>query len=176
MDLMEKLLQKNVINVDDELFGIVCGSYRRLKMQSNDIDFLISHPKIITKDQLLKEKNNKLEKIVKILRKQKFIIDDLDKNMVSMYKGFCKLGPKYPVRRIDIKFVPYDSYYTALFHLTGSGDFNKKIRLTAMSLGYKLSEYEICKYVGKKCKRFKVKSEKDIFDILGLEYVQPKHR
>ena len=93
-----------------------------------------------------------------------------------MYKGFCKLGPKYPVRRIDIKFVPYDSYYTALFHLTGSGDFNKKIRLTAMSLGYKLSEYEICKYVGKKCKRFKVKSEKDIFDILGLEYVQPKHR
>lgn len=112
--------------------------------------------------------------LVKELKKIKFLLDDLtDKNYEVDYMGFCKLNNN-PVRRIDIRFFPYDSYYSALMHFTGSGDFNKKLRLIAQNLGYKLSEYGLLDI--KTNKYVKIKSEKDIFIKLGLEYIPPERR
>ena len=85
--------------------------------------------------------------------------------------GFCKYKDN-PIRRIDIRFISYDSYYSALLYFTGSSNLNKKMRKIAKELGYKLSEYGL----EKNNKLIKINSEKDIFDKLNMEYLEPKFR
>jgi DNA polymerase/3'-5' exonuclease PolX len=45
--------------------------------------------------------------------------------------GICKLDDKHPARRIDIKAYPLDQYGFALLYFTGSGNFNRSMRLFA---------------------------------------------
>ena len=52
-------------------------------------------------------------------------------------------------------------------------DFNKNMRLNAIAHGYTLNEYGL---FDEKEKMFKVNSEKDIFDLLGMEYITPDKR
>lgn len=171
MDKINLLIKQQVAKIDDKLIYQICGSYRRLKPTSNDIDILLVHPDIKTK----KNKSDYLIRLVQQLKKINFIIDDLtDKDYTVDYMGFCQLTTK--VRRIDVRFFPYESYYTALMHFTGSGEFNKKIRLLAQSLGYKLSEYGLFKLDDNKEIKIKINSEKDVFDKLGLEYLPPEKR
>jgi DNA polymerase beta len=155
----------------------ICGSYRRGKTVSGDIDILIS--KKGTK--LGKTKDDKhLERFVKKLKQQlkyndgkPLLLDDMtDKNIKTKYMGFSKLKD-YPVRRIDIRFIPYSSYYYALLYFTGSGDLNKKMRQIAKKKGLKLSEYGLSDKDGN---ILKAKSERDIFNHLGIEYLPPKLR
>jgi DNA polymerase beta len=172
---IDKYLYKMVFKLDKELFGIICGSYRRQQSYSNDIDLLIVHPNIKTLNQL-KNKENLLIKLVKKLKQDKFILDDMtDKNYVNKYMGFCQYKNN-PIRRIDIRYMPYKSYYAALLYFTGSRDFNKKMRMIAIELGYKLNEYGLYKIKNNKYHKVKVNSEKDIFTILNMEYVLPKNR
>jgi len=176
IDIVNKYLYETFSKIDNELFGIICGSYRRKKLQSSDIDVLITHPKIKTKKKLESNKINYLKETVNILKKEKFIIDDLtDKDINTKYMGFCKLKKGKPMR-IDIRYVPYKSYYPALLYFTGSGEYNKKMRSVAESLGYLLNEYGLYKLDGEKRIRIKVNSEKDIFDKLGMEYLEPEKR
>lgn len=175
--MINDYLHKMYAKVDVNLFGIICGSYRRLKPYSGDIDVLITHPLVKTKKQLQSSKINYLRELIKILKKNKFIIDDLtDKNVTTKYMGFCKLR-NYPIRRIDIRYMPYESYYPALLYFTGSGDFNKKMREVAITMGYKLNEYGLFLMKNnKEVKMIKANSEKDIFDALGMEYIPPENR
>ena len=76
-------------------------------------------------------------------------------------------------RRIDIRIIPLESYYSALLYFTGSKDFNKQMRLNAITMDYTLNEYGLYDENGK---MFKVKSEKDIFDLLNMEYITPDKR
>lgn len=155
----------------------ICGSYRREKQVSGDIDILLS--KKGTK--LGKTKDSKhLERIIKKLKQQMkhndgkpLLLDDMtDKNIKTKYMGFSKLKDN-PVRRIDIRFIPYSSYYYALLYFTGSGDLNKKMRQIAKKKGFKLSEYGLSDKDGN---ILKAKSEKDIFKYLDMEYLEPKYR
>ena len=86
--------------------------------------------------------------------------------------GIFKWNNSKP-RRIDIRFIPTQSYYSAILYFTGSKDFNKNMRLIAISHNYTLNEYGL--YDENK-KIFKINSEKDIFDILGMEYITPDKR
>jgi DNA polymerase/3'-5' exonuclease PolX len=165
---IDGFIQKAIRSVDPTLFGVICGSYRRGRDTSNDIDILLSN-KGPNNEKLLKQ-------LVTKLRESHFILDDIDPNYKVKYMGFCKFGSN-PVRRLDIMYVPYKSYYTALVHFTGSGEFNRKIRELALELGYTLSQHGL--YVvknGKKDKMIPITSEKDLFDKLGLEYVPPEKR
>ena len=54
--------------------------------------------------------------------------------------GLCSFN-NGPIRRIDIRYMPISSFYTALIYFTGSKNFNKQMRLYAIKLGYKLNEY-----------------------------------
>lgn len=179
IDLIYDYLNKKVKEINNELFITICGSYRRLKSTSNDIDVLLTHPKIKTKSQL-RNNNNYLLKFVDLLRKDGFLLDSItDKDFEIKYMGFCQLkqnGKKYPIRRIDIRYIPFDSYYSALLYFTGSGEFNKKMRTLAIHLGYLLNEYGLYKINGKRKKKITITSEKDIFDKLGMEYLPPEKR
>jgi len=166
------------INKNDDNINItICGSYRRGKLISNDIDILMTHKNIKTKLDI-KTKKNYLHKIVNILKKEKFLVDDITFDKYEYkYMGFSKFKNN-PIRRIDIRYVPYNSYYAAILYFTGSGEFNSKMRNIAKLLGFRLNEYGLYK-VDKKTnnlKSLKINSEKDIFDYLDMEYLEPEQR
>jgi len=87
--------------------------------------------------------------------------------------GFCKYLDN-PYRRIDIRFIPWKSYYTALLYFTGSAEHNKKLRTIALKKKYKLSEYNLIDLTTNT--ELKITSEKKIFELLDLDYVLPKFR
>lgn len=176
MEKHDVYLHNVLLKLDVNLFGILCGSYRRQKETSNDIDILIIHQNLITEEQVANSKINYLNKFVVQLKKNKYIVDSLTRDDVpTKYMGLCNLVDKNNnlIRRIDIRFVPCESYYAATLYFTGSADFARKIRRVANSLNYKLNEYGL--YDENK-KMFKVNSEGDIFDLLGMEYVSPELR
>lgn len=175
--LLKRINRTLELNDDKKYIFEICGSYRRGKTISGDIDVLIS--KKGTK--LGKTKDDRhLERFVKKLKQQlkhndgkPLLLDDMtDKNIKTKYMGFSKLKD-YPVRRIDIRFIPHSSYYYALLYFTGSGDLNKKMRQIAKKKGLKLSEYGLSDENGN---ILKAKSERDIFKHLGIEYLPPKLR
>lgn len=175
--LIKRINRTLELKEDKEYIFEICGSYRRGKTVSGDIDVLIS--KKGTK--LGKTKDDKhLERIVKKLKQQlkyndgkPLLLDDMtDKNIKTKYMGFSRLKDN-PVRRIDIRFIPYSSYFYALLYFTGSGDLNKKMRQIAKKKGLKLSEYGLSDENGN---ILKAKSERDIFKHLDIEYLPPKLR
>lgn len=173
-DAINKYFNKIIKKISNNLVYVICGSYRRGKPTSNDIDVLLVHKKIINKKDL-EANTNYLKKFVEKLKKDKFIVDDIDKNYNVKYMGFAKYKSN-PVRRLDIMYVPYDSYHTSLLHFTGSWEFNRKIRELALDLGYTLNQYGLYKLTKDKKLRIKTKSENDVLHKLGLEYIEPKNR
>jgi DNA polymerase/3'-5' exonuclease PolX len=175
IDKINQYLNGKAKEVNNQLNITICGSYRRGKKISNDIDVLIAHPNVKTKLQLM-SKDNYLIKFINLLKNDKFILDDLtDKEPEKKYMGYCKYNNN-PVRRIDIRYIPYDSYHAALLYFTGSGNFNKKMRGVATSMGYLLNEYGLFKLQNGKKKLIKTSSEKEIFEALGMEYLPPEKR
>ncbi len=77
------------------------------------------------------------------------------------------------VRHIDIIFVPMESLPTAISYFVGSKIFNMKMRETAKRKGYKLNEYGLYDEYGE---QIKLKSERELFDKLGIEYLEPEER
>lgn len=74
--------------------------------------------------------------------------------------------------QVDIRFLPKESYGAALLYFTGSKDFNVMMRKKAIEQGYLLNEYGLFKdgeyTVGK--------TEKEVFEALGMKYVEPAKR
>lgn len=160
---LKKLIQQHFPNLN----LIICGSYRRKKPNSGDIDILLYN----------KNNINNLTELLKLLISKKFLTDHLtDINNKTKYMGFCKY--KILNRRIDIRFISYNSIASALLYFTGSGEFNKNMRKFALSKGYTINEYGIYKLKtdGTKGLKIKTECEKDIFNILNLEYVEPEYR
>jgi len=187
--LIEKLdiFIHKIINKFDKKFNItICGSYRRKKNTSSDIDILISHSDI----KKISDANKYLESLVNLFSNY-FIIDKLTIKFNTHFQGFgsfknipditnIKLNNNFDIKnnvfRIDIIIVPQTSYYTALMHFTGSGTFNQKMRLHAKSLNMKLNEYNLIKYNKNKEIILPINSEQDIFKNLLLKYLPPEER
>ena len=179
--LIKKIISKmnTLYKLDKESKYIfqICGSYRREKPTSGDIDVLIS--KLDLKDNT-DDNINHLERVINTLKNdlkenddKPLLIDDItDKNYETKYMGFAKYK-KNPVRRIDIRFVSYESYYSALLYFTGSAELNKKMRTIAKKFKLKLSEYGLFKEDGTK---IKINSEEDFFQKLDLPFIEPKYR
>ena len=154
----EKIIRDAVKKINPEIEMEIVGSYRRGKTSSGDIDVLFTH------------KKNQLNKIVEDLEEQGVLHEQISKGG-KKYSGIIivdKLG-----RRIDVLFIKPENYPAALLYFTGSGEHNQKMRAVAKSKNYKLNEYNLEDEKGNK---IKVKSEKDIFDKLEMEYLEPHER
>ena len=92
------------------------------------------------------------------------------------YNGICKLGRKGVSRRIDIMYTKPEEYPFAVFYFTGSDEFNKKIRKEIIDRGMSINEYSLKDLETKKKVDHEFYSEKDIFDYLGMKYVEPWDR
>ena len=152
---IHKLIGKIIHKLDKNYIFEICGSYRREKPTSGDIDILITKQGEIN--------HHELNDIIKILKKpikanddKPLLVDDMTDNFETKYMGFSKYKDNH-VRRIDIRFVPYDSYYSALLYFTGSKQLNVEMRKVAKSMNLKLSEY-------------------DMFKILEMKYLEPNQR
>jgi len=173
MDEIYSKLIRVGIKIDPEMDVRVCGSYRREKLKSGDVDVIISHPMIKTKKQA--EKSDLLRRFITTLENDEFIEDSLtSENVPTKYMGVCRLNKNSPLRRLDIRFMPQESYFTAVLYFTGSGDFNRRMRSVAISMGYKLNEYALINE--ETGKAIKINSEMDVFDHLNMEYIMPKDR
>lgn len=171
IDEFREYLLDILYDIDINLFGAICGSYRRLKKTSGDVDIIIIHNEYKKMSQKLDK--NYLDIIVKKLLDKNIIIESLTRTDVkTKYMGIFKWKNSKP-RRIDIRFIPLESYYSAILYFTGSKDFNKNMRLNAIAHDYTLNEYGL---FDEKNKMFKVNSEKEIFDLLGMEYLTPDKR
>lgn len=185
---LEMFVQEQLIDLDFNFIAVICGSYRRAKDFSSDVDILITHKNLNSKEKCglyLKKVLDRLEKF--------FIVDKLTESYNTHFQGFAtfknipdlpnsydktQFNVKKNVIRLDIIIVPNNFFYTALMHFTGSGDFNQKLRLHAKSLGMKLSEYGLIKTDKKTGKEtnIPINSEVDIFNALLLKYIPPDKR
>ena len=179
---------------------MIMGSYRRGLMQNGDIDVLITLPKYKYGDDATP--NGALDELVERLKEERYIsyhltsvdpeyhrrmpsqdedfIDDyLPKYGHQTYMGVFN-SPYFPgkMRRIDIKFYPYRDKAFAMLYFTGNGYFNRAMRLYAkQAKQMKLNDCGL--YVmslGREVKRIECKTEKDIFNALGLIYFDPRKR
>lgn len=171
VDLIKKFNKK--LKPEEQFIFEFCGSYRREKPTSGDIDVLISKFGKISDD------NDYLPNIIKALKEPNkknndspLLIDDLTELGKTKYMGFLKYKDNL-VRRIDIRFVPYDSYHSALLYFTGSAELNKKMRQIAKTKKLKLSEYGLFKENGDK---IPINNERDVFDVLEMEFLVPRLR
>ncbi len=167
MKEMNKKIKSYLKKIDKDYIYSICGSFRRNEPSSGDIDVLISHP---NRDTVSCED---LKKIVEFMKNKKFIIDELTKEGNTKFMGICKIGSL--ARRIDIRMIPYESYFYALLYFTGSKEFNLKMRNQAISLGMHLSEYSLVNTINPEEKHI-VHSEEEIFKALQMEYVKPEFR
>lgn len=157
------------------------GSFRRGKATCGDMDILITR-----RDGYVEK--NLLQHLVTELEKRRFITDHItfpknyDGHSSVNYMGVCRLGEETH-HRIDLKHYPVEQYAFALLYFTGSDLFNREMRMHAHEKGLMLSDHNIKKKErngqGKIWKGGKIPvcyTEKDIFQLLEMEYRAPAQR
>lgn len=169
-ELFEEILNEttNKYNIDKkDIMYEIAGSYRRGKLQSGDIDVILSCNHIYS-DKIFKT-------FITILTdRQKIIILSQGKNKCLV---IAKLENVSIARRVDFLFAKPAEYAFSLLYFTGSKIFNTEMRNRALQLGYTMNEHRI--YDNNKKEEViwsKIPTEKDIFIFFGLEYVEPELR
>ena len=164
---IQKVLKHSLKMMNSGLVLTICGSFRRERAESGDIDCLITHRDINTSDN-----SKMLGDIVKGLTNVGFLVDHLTENGGTKYMGLCKVA-EVP-RRIDIRVIPWESYPFAILYFTGSKNNNTNMRIAAKKKGYKLNEYGMESILDHKM--VKCSSEQEIYEFLGMKYLTPKER
>ncbi|KAL1139849.1 hypothetical protein AAG570_006826 [Ranatra chinensis] len=172
---IEKLVRGYVSSLDNSYLITICGSYRRGKAESGDIDVLITHPSFTSSTTDKDVSTRHLKKIVALLEKNKLITDTISLGGVK-FMGVCRI--KDIARRLDIRITPHDQYHCATLYFTGSDIFNKEMRAHALQNGFTLNEYCLRRMgsTGVPGEPLPVSSEEDIFDYINYPYKTPTER
>jgi DNA polymerase lambda len=186
MDIHNKYITEKIKHVTTgKLTSCIVGSYRRKSESSGDIDVLItSTSSKTTYIEMVTMFNN----VINTFIKDKYMIELLA-NGPKKCLGICKIdGTKTKSRRIDLLLTLRNEYIYSILYFTGSASFNVKMRAKALELGYTMNEYglkpvETDLYLNTKDKKIKKEeeipimcSEKDVFDFLKMEYLEPENR
>jgi DNA polymerase (family 10) len=130
----------------------VAGSVRRQRETIMDLDILVT-----CKDALkVMDHFVKYDEVVKVLSK------GLTKSTVLLRTNL----------QVDVRAVPQESYGAALQYFTGSKEHSIALRKIAMKKKYKVNEYGV--FSGKK--RIAGKTEEEVYNKLGLPYIEPELR
>lgn len=130
----------------------IAGSLRRGKETIGDIDILV------VGGDSLSEKIVKYPYIERVIAKGQTKVSVLLKNSIQ-----C-----------DIRNVDEESFGAALCYFTGSKEHNIVLREIAIRRGYILNEYGLFKKDGNK--KIAGKTEEEIYEKLGLQYIPPELR
>jgi len=74
--------------------------------------------------------------------------------------------------QVDLRVVPRISYGAALHYFTGSKGHTIAVRKLAIKKGYKINEYGVFK----DAQRIAGRTEKEVYDSVGLAYIEPELR
>ena len=131
---------------------VVAGSIRRRKETIGDFDFLV----VSQKSAKVMDYFCSMNEVEKILARGE------SRSSVHLR------------RRIDadLRVVPSESFGSALQYFTGSKDHNIKTRKIAQDKKLKLNEYGL--FRGKK--QIAGKTEEEIYNALGMKYIEPEMR
>ena len=168
-------IQKELENQKIPITACLVGSYILGKKDSGDIDIMV----FPTSGSGSKWKN-----------KQKYIdifLDSFKKYIVYMIsRGQSKIMMLIKqnkkgaiVRHMDLVFIEKDEVPWWLLYFGSDVTFSRKIRAFASKKGYKLNEKGLFrKLKNGKFKRvdFDPKTEEEIFEYLGLDYIEPQNR
>ena len=161
----EKILKTVLKKVDPKAELTIAGSYRRGKPDSGDIDVL------------LKSKDKKTyKKFIDALVKAEYLYPEHLALGPKKYNGLAKVKNNLIYRRIDIMYTKPEEYPFAILYFTGSMEFNAKMRGMALDKGLSMNEYSLKDSNTKKVIDHKFSVEKDIFDYLEMEWVEPVSR
>jgi DNA polymerase/3'-5' exonuclease PolX len=149
-----------VRTVVHDLFGArlrmeACGSYRRGAETCGDVDVLLTPSR---QQEGNEEEGRDIGSAREILSRVitglgNFLTDHLKASKYTRpeersrrsatYFGVCQLAPHRLHRRLDIKVYPATEWPFALLSFTGSGPFNRSMRLYARRAGFSLSDHDI---------------------------------
>jgi DNA polymerase lambda len=150
------------------LEGVIVGSYRRGRPDSGDIDMLIR-----TADAAV-DAAAALTDFVAALKARGYIREVLahgDHKCMAI----CQLPGSSSGRRLDLLVTPPEEFPFAVFYFTGSDTFNVAVRSHALTRGLTLNEHAIT-FVRNGKQLPGVKTEKELFKLLKLRWVEPVDR
>ena len=130
----------------------LAGSFRRRKETVGDLDILVT----ARKDSPVMERFTAYDEVTEVVSRGK------TRSTVILRSGL----------HVDLRLVPQASYGAALCYFTGSKAHNIALRKIGVSKGFKLNEYGLFK--GEK--RIGGKTEQEVYEKLGLSYVEPELR
>lgn len=130
----------------------IAGSTRRMKETVGDIDILATS----------KRAKEGMDYFVKMKEITDIIVKGDTKTSVKLDIGL----------NCDLRILEDKSFGAAMQYFTGNKDHNIKLRKIAISKGYKLNEYGVFK--GNKV--VASKTEKDVYESLGLREMEPELR
>jgi DNA polymerase beta len=156
--------------LSEEFTGTIVGSYRRGAASSGDIDVLLTLPDTMSK----KDQGALFLHMIDLFKEVDYIVDSLSSGPTK-FLGYCQVEGK-PVRRLDLLMIPKAEYACAILYFTGSQQFNVAFRSYALSKGYTLNEHRLEATKEEVPVVPPFTTEKDIFDFLGLQFVEPDKR
>lgn len=129
------------------------GSLRRMKETVGDIDILVE----TEKPEEVIENFISFPEIEKVLESGETKVSVIIKGLEI---------------QMDLRLLPTKSYGAALIYFTGSKDHNVKIRGIGVKKALKINEYGVFK----KEKMLAGKTEKEIYKLLGMDFIPPELR
>lgn len=165
MDEFNELFMQILIELGTQ--GLICGSYRRGRVNSGDVDLL-----------MLDIPGYHLDLMKEIVKYPVFtyILSAGNKKI----KAIGKIKELH--RRIDVELVQPEELAFAMLYFTGPDSFNKKMREHCKSMNLKLNEKSLTERVPKSLKNktktvfYLAFSEEEVFELLGLQYLTPEER
>jgi DNA polymerase IV len=166
MDAHAALLMSNKPTA---LEGVIVGSYRRGRPDSGDIDMLLRVP---TPDA---DAPAALEDFVMRLVAAGYILEVLAQGDHKCLAIAALPGAGNTPRRLDLLVTPPAEFPFAVYYFTGSDTFNVAVRAHAQTLGFTLNEHALT-HVASGRTVSGIRSEKELFSVLGLAWVEPPDR
>lgn len=133
--------------------AVIAGSARRMRETVGDLDILI-----------ISENPKKVEELISKMKEVESVIAKGQTRIAVV----LKMG-----LNCDFRVIERDSFGAAIQYFTGSKDHGVQVRSIAVRKGYSLNEYQLSDKNGKKIVS---RTEQEIYEKLGLQYVPPEMR
>lgn len=187
VEALGDVVKKAAQQIDAEVEIIIGGSYRRGAESSGDVDLIVAKPNTTSSSELCPF----LDRLIERLEAEKFLVARLASSRSqsdgSKWHGCCahpSINDRPVWRRIDFLLVPETEMGAALIYFTGNDIFNRSLRLLASKKNMRLNQRGLYKDVMRGPQRVKVtegellegRDERRIFEILGVEWREPRER
>jgi DNA polymerase (family 10) len=136
------------------------GSLRRGRETVGDLDILVTGPACCDDA----ERQKLIEHIIKLPGLMEIIARGENKVSFRLRGGM----------QVDVRFLPPESYGSAMQYFTGSKGHNVALRQRALKMGYTLNEYSLARLEDEQV--VAGKSEEEIYAALKLDYIPPELR